>query len=123
MTQRNKGNHKDSFLIIVPKHICPGTVGANWPSLITTQARGAGLTGPTVPPGPGPAVLLWPHSLPRAFICTPAPPLPLGFQANPASGFSLLLSPFVFVYFHEEPVVFITPLLFSLCSQLFSSPV
>lgn len=87
MTQRNKGNHKDSFLIIVPKHICPGTVGANWPSLITTQARGAGLAGPAVPPGPGPAVLLWPHSLPRAFICPPAPPTAAGVSGKPCIWF------------------------------------
>lgn len=53
LAQRNKGNHKNSFLIIVPKHICPGPVGANSSSLITTQARGAGLACLAFPPGPG----------------------------------------------------------------------
>lgn len=41
VAQRDKGNHKNSFLIIVPKHICGGLVVANSPSLITTQARGS----------------------------------------------------------------------------------
>lgn len=103
VAQRDKGNHKNSFLTIVPKHICGGLVGANSPSLITAQARGSLLASqPDVPSR------YWicsppPTGFPEAFICcnipTLLPPLP-AFQANLASGFSLLLFPFVFVYFH-----------------------
>lgn len=41
VAQTDKGNHKSSFLTIVPKCICGGLVGANSPSLITAQARGS----------------------------------------------------------------------------------
>lgn len=52
VAQRDKGNHKNSFLIIVPKHICGGLLGANSPSLITAQAHGSLLA--SLPPADAP---------------------------------------------------------------------
>lgn len=109
----DKENHKNRFLIIAPKPICGGLVGAYSPSLRTTQAGGgplASLSRAGVPSrywvcSPPLAPTLFPEALSRSGI----PPLCLllAWQTHLASGFSLLLFPLVFVFFHKEMFIFI----------------